>query len=356
MDETRPPSLPSPRGLPSPEEELHHLKAVLENLAEGVIALDSAGCLRLANRKARQIFDLGGRDCVGKPMAAFVPREELLNALQNPDGEAPRQVEIDLRPGRVYSARVTPLPSGGTTITLVDISHFKEIDRIKSEFVNTISHDLRSPLTAILGYIELIERAGEINRKQKDFIRRVQMSVHNITDLINDLLDLGQIEAGLDQHKESVSIPTIVQMAVESYHLVMEQKKQELVLELPQELPVVRGNALRLRQMLQNLIDNATKYSPEGSRIVIRATAQEGQLILQVEDNGLGIPLTDHPYIFVKLYRGSNISPQIPGSGLGLTIVKSIVESHGGRYWFESSEGEGSTFTVVLPVAGPPPR
>jgi two-component system NtrC family sensor kinase len=259
-------------------------------------------------------------------------------------------VEIGLESGRFYIAQVSPVPGVGKTITIQDITHFKELDNIKNEFVHTVSHDLRSPLTAILGYVELIERVGEINAQQKDFIRRVQTSVQNITELINALLELGRIEAGFDQKKEPVPIPMIVQYAVDGLQHQFEQKGHEVIVDMHDHLPPVFGNPVRLRQMINNLLENAIKYTPDGGQVFVRARAEGDQIILQIQDTGVGIPPADQPYIFDKLYRASNVPMDSKGTGLGLAIVKSIVENHEGRLWFDSNLGRGTTFTVVLPA------
>ena len=137
---------------------------------------------------------------------------------------------------------------------------------------------------------------------------------------------------------------------LENGNLVLEGKSQELDIDIPDELPPVLGNPVRLRQMMNNLISNGIKFAPEGGHITIRVRAEGNQIITQIIDDGPGIPATDQPYIFDKFYRASNVHPDSPGTGLGLAIVKSIVENHMGRIWVESVLGDGTTFTVVLPT------
>ncbi|MBN2147154.1 MAG: HAMP domain-containing histidine kinase, partial [Anaerolineales bacterium] len=185
----------------------------------------------------------------------------------------------------------------------------------------------------------------------KEFIRRVQFSVNNITTLINDLLDLGRIEAGFDTRKEIVPLPVIINYAVEGLKNRYIEKSQFLTLDIPRDLPSVLGNPVRLRQMIGNLLSNSIKFTPNDGKIAIRARSEAGQLIIQIIDNGPGILPADQPYIFDKFYRGSNIPMDSPGTGLGLAIVKSIVEDHQGRIWLTSTPGQGSVFTVVLPIA-----
>ena len=206
-----------------------------------------------------------------------------------------------------------------------DITYLKELDRIKSDFVSTVSHDLRSPLTAILGYVELIDRVGAVNEQQKEFIHRVQISVQNITSLINDLLDLGRIEAGFDVRKEVVPFSAIISYAVDGLHGRATDKAQQLTVDVAEGLPQVLGNPVRLRQMINNLLGNAIKYTPPNGQVNVSARAEGGQIILQVKDNGPGIPPADQPYIFDKFYRASNAPLDTPGTGLGLAITVSTM-------------------------------
>ena len=332
------------------EIERNKLETILTGIEEGVIVVDHEKRIVLVNRKAREAFDIYERDLIGKRSREVIQHQELLEILRGSQQDTPSHVEISLPDGRVLNAQLTLIEEIGLVLTMQDITHLKELDRIKSDFVSTVSHDLRSPLTAILGYIELIERVGAVNKQQREFIRRVQASVHSITALINDLLDLGRIEAGFDIRKEIVPLEAIINYAMEGLTVRSEHKSQELKMDIPPNLPSVLGNPVRLKQMFNNLISNAIKYTPEGGSIIIAVRAEGHQIISQVIDNGPGIPPSEQPYIFDKFYRGSNIPQEIPGTGLGLAIVKSIVENHLGRIWVHSSLGEGTIFTVVLPT------
>jgi two-component system NtrC family sensor kinase len=248
--------------------------------------------------------------------------------------------------------QVTTVPAVGILATLHDITYLKELDRIKTDFVNMVSHDLRSPLTAILGYVELIQRAGEVSPQQTEFIERIRLSVNNITALITDLLDLGRIEVGLDEEIESVPLSLIISDAIDSLDQRLKKKKQKLKLEIEGELPSVAGNPTQLRQMLENLLNNAVKYTPEGGSIRLLGFEEDGQVILQVADTGPGIPTKEQRRIFDRFYRASNVTKDIQGTGLGLSIVKSIVDNHRGRIWVDSILGKGAVFTIVLPIEG----
>lgn len=328
--------------------ERSKLEGVLSNVEDGVLVVDPDGRIMLANHSASDALGLDDR-VLGRLVEDILLHEDIVELL-DPDQDKPARREIKLDDGRTLIAHRTLIPEIGVAITMQDITHLKELDRIKSEFVNNVSHDLRSPLTAILGYIELIERVGPVTDQQRDFIRRVQISVHNITALINDLLDLGRIEAGFDTRFEPVSLVSMIKVVSDSVAPHFQEKRQEFRLDVPGDLPSVLGNPTRLRQMFTNLVGNANKYTQPEGLVVLRGRAQGAQVIIQVIDNGQGIPVSDQPYIFDKFFRASNISKDAPGTGLGLSIVRSIVDSHGGRIWVDSTPGKGTTFTVVLPV------
>jgi two-component system NtrC family sensor kinase len=247
---------------------------------------------------------------------------------------------------------ISPIPQVGIVFTMSDITNLKKLDRIKTDFVHTVAHDLRSPLTAILGYVELIERAGTINDLQKDFIRRVQVSVHNITSLVDDLLDLGRIESGFDSRKEALLLDQIIQYSVDSFKKRIGEKNHQLQINLPTPYPPLFGNPVQMRQMVDHLLENAIKYTPNGGTITISSVVEKNQIILRFGDSGIGVPALDLPYIFDKFYRASNAGNEVTGTGLGLAIVKSIVENHSGRIWIDSTPGKGTTFTIVLPLRG----
>ena len=247
--------------------------------------------------------------------------------------------------------RVSRVPGLGTVASLHDISYLKELDRLKGDFVNTVSHDLRSPLTAILGYVELIERAGSVNAQQAEFINRVKSSVYTTTNLIDDLLKLGRVEVGVLDEVTPVNLELLVVNALANFQSQVQEKGQTLNLRKTGELPSVLGSRTQLSQMVDNLISNAVKYAPPGGQIRMMLREEGNQVILHVADNGPGIPLEEQGRIFEKFYRATNAPNGVPGTGLGLAIVKTIVDNHRGRIWVDSKPGKGAVFTVVLPVA-----
>jgi signal transduction histidine kinase/CheY-like chemotaxis protein len=332
------------------EIERKKYEILLNSVQDGILILDQDMRVRLINPAASAAFELEGEKVNHKPFKEAIQHPDLIDLLSKKEINQPYRGEIALEDGQVLSAQVTPIPELGLAVIMRDITYLKELDSIKSDFVGTISHDLRSPLTAILGYLELLKRVGPLNDQQQEFTHRIQVSVQNITSLINDLLELGRIEAGFDTRKEAVPLSALLQFTVESMQSLAAQKEQTLESDIPDMLPHVLGSPLQLRQMFSNIIDNALQYSPRGGRVYIRALAEDEQIIIQITDPGIGIPLADQPYIFDKFYRGSNVPSDSPGTGLGLAIVKIIADNHRGRIWVESTIGQGSSFTVILPA------
>jgi two-component system NtrC family sensor kinase len=330
--------------------ERNKFETVLARIHDGVIVMDHDRRILLVNQEASQALGLQESQWSNRLIQDIITQSELIDLVNSAGHSLSDRTEVSLEDGRVFSAMLAPIPEVGMAITLHDITNLKKLDRIKSDFVNTVSHDLRSPLTAILGYAELVERAGPVNDLQRDFIQRVQVSVHNITMLVDDLLNLGRIEAGFDSRNEKVVLPQIVEFSAEGFQKSLHDKDVQLQVQLPADFPVLYGNPVQLRQMVDNLLDNAIKYTPRGGQIRIQGTREENQIILQFSDTGMGIPTLDLPYIFDKFYRASNASAEVTGSGLGLSIVRSIVENHQGRIWVNSTVNAGTTFTVVLPL------
>jgi two-component system NtrC family sensor kinase len=333
------------------ERERQKYHTILTNVRDGVLVLDEERRILLINEACLIAFGLQEPDCLGKTIDQVISNQDLILMLRQAPAQWAKGGEIRLEDGRIWNCQLTPIPEVGIAVTMHDITHLKELDRVKSEFVSAVSHDLRSPLTAILGYSELIGRVGPLNDRQREFIQRVQVSVQGITALISDLLDLGRIEAGLDAHKELIDLRPLIRQSLENLSSFLVEKGQKLEVEISPSTPLIWGNAVRIQQMINNLVSNAIKYTPKGGRLGVRTRQEDGQAVLQVWDHGVGIPPAEQPYIFDKFYRASNLPEDTGGTGLGLTIVKSIVEDHQGRIWVESTPGQGTTFTIVLPAA-----
>jgi PAS domain S-box-containing protein len=333
------------------EAERSRLEMVFNNIHDCVMILDIEGRILLINPAMCRTFGLDEASSVGKPVLEVVNHPDLRALLTRNDPTDPLQYhEVSFADGRVGNAQLTVIHDVGRALTMQDITYLKEMDRMRSEFVHTVSHDLRSPLTSVIGYTELVERAGTLNDLQHDFLRRIQDSVQQITGLINDLLDIGSMEAGFDTHREFVQLDGILRYTINMLQGQITSKQLMVKTDISPSLPALRANPIRLRQVMDNVVGNAIKYSYPDGEINISIHSEGDQVILQVTDAGPGIPAADQPRIFDKFYRASNINSDIEGSGLGLAIVKTIVESHQGRIWVESTEGKGSSFFIVLPV------
>jgi two-component system NtrC family sensor kinase len=305
----------------------------------------------MVNPAMCRAFGINAQSAMGKSVFDVITHPDVLNLITRADSNDPFQYhEVSFPDGRVGNAQFTEIHGVGHALTMQDITYLKEVDRIRTEFVHTVSHDLRSPLTSVIGYAELVDRAGPLNENQQEFLKRIQDSIQHITSLINDLLDLGKIEAGMDTRREFVQLEGILHYTLEMLQGQIRAKNLRVQIEIAPALPPLRANPVRLRQVLDNVIGNAIKYSYVNSEIQIAIHFEENQIILKVSDQGPGIPVADQPHIFDKFYRGTNVDSDVEGSGLGLAIVKNIVENHQGRIWVESTVGKGSSFFIVLPV------
>jgi PAS domain S-box-containing protein len=332
------------------EAERSKLEAIIANIQDGVIVMDAQQKILFVNHSIRDIFGLVGNEITGKFLGDVIPNADL-RALLVRSSEGPLKYhEINFDDGRVFNAQYTPIPRIGAAVTMQDISYLKELDRLKSDFLHTVSHDLRSPLTSILGYTELIERTGPLNENQTEFLHRLQGSIQHITTLVNDLLDLGRLEAGFDTRREIVQLENILKFSLDMFDAQVRKKNIVLTKEIGSAMKGIRANPIRIRQMMDNLIGNAIKYTPDEGLVQVSMTMQDNQIILKVQDNGPGIPVEEQSHVFEKFYRATNAPDGVEGSGLGLAIVKSIVDSHQGRVWVESNAEKGSSFIVILPA------
>ena len=334
------------------ETELARLESVFNNIQDCVMILNQQNVITLLNPAMCRAFSLDPKTALGKPVLDVIKHPDLHILITRMDTRDLYQYhEISFPDGRVGNAHFIAIRDVGYAFTMQDITYLKEVDRARSEFVHTVSHDLRSPLTSVIGYAELIERAGSLNEQQHDFVRRIQDSIQHITSLINDLLDLGSIEAGIDTRREFVRMEGLLRYTLDMLRGQITAKYLKIQTDIAPNLPALRANPVRLRQVLDNIVGNAIKYSRPKGEISVSIRAEGNQMILQVIDQGPGIPPSDQPHIFDKFYRGTNIDSDVEGSGLGLAIVKNIVENHQGRVWVESTVGKGSSFFIVLPVA-----
>ncbi|GAB4341948.1 MAG: hypothetical protein Kow00117_21520 [Phototrophicales bacterium] len=334
-------------------QEHERLSSVLDSIADVVIVVDADGTIVRISQSAIMALRLFiGQDYVGEKVSAleFSPLLRVYErALQS--NEQTEAEELKLPNGRDYHTRIVSLPMGGHTIVMQDITAFKETDRLKSELVATVSHDLKQPLSVMRGYVDLLQMKNTFDASSMNFIHRLENSINSMRQLIDDLLDLARIESGVSVTMQPVKIKPILMQCVESHRSDVESKAMTLTVNLPDDLPEIEGEEQRLQQIFNNLISNAIKYTPPEGWVKISAEVREATLRIIVQDSGLGISPEDQPRIFDRFYRVRRPeTDSIDGTGLGLAIVKKLVEMHQGKIRLESKLGEGSTFVLTFPV------
>ncbi len=342
------------------ESERRRLAAILASTADAIIVTDSRNRIVLINPAAEQTYGIVGSNAVGVPLTEAIADEPLhdlfARVLNVKRGLAE---EVPSPDGRVLYASVSPISGAegqiiGQVAVMRDITYLKELDDMKSEFVATVSHDLRSPLTFMRGYATMISMVGQVTSKQEEFINKILGGINQMTALIDDLLDIGKIDAGIGVEMGPCRLQTIVRVVVDSLRSRAEAKGLSLDLDVLDDLPPLIGDEVLLRQAVTNLVDNAIKYTPAPGAVKVGITTQDGYLVVWVKDTGIGIAPADQRRLFEKFYRIKRRDTiTIKGTGLGLAIVKSIAERHSGRVWVESQLGQGSTFYMALPQAQP---
>lgn len=335
------------------------LAAILASTPDPVLVTDQRNHLLLANPAAWQATRWGAELVEGRPIEAIIPQKALVKLLRLPADDTQQSDEVTMADGRVYLATASTVMAEerrvGRVCVMRDVTHFKELDALKSEFVATVSHDLRSPLTLMRGYATMLEMVGNLNDQQTGYVRKIVTGVETMSRLVNNLLDLGRIEAGVDLQLEMVPVQDVVDRVVGALQLQATQKRIQLTTEMPPHtIPLVEADQSLLQQALHNLVDNAIKYTDSGGKVGLRVTARQDRMVFEVSDTGIGIAPVDLPRLFEKFYRaGQKEVLKRHGTGLGLAIVKSIAERHGGQAWVDSQLGKGSSFYLAIPLRQP---
>jgi len=338
-------------------DERSTLAAVLASTSDAVIMVNQSGVVLLANGAVRPMLGLASDQITGRPLLEavdYVPLRQLFAAGR------PGTSELPLPDGRVAQASMVPVttPFGepvGLAVILRDISLLKNLEQMKNEFVNTVSHDLKSPITVIAGLADLMMRSDPRDPRFKSRCEDIRETAQHMSELVTDLLDLGKIEAGLEAGREEADLVALIREAARIVGAHAEAKSIALDVQTPPEAETIAARS-RIRQALVNLLDNAVKYTPDGGRVTLWAAFSAGAqgpetLTIRITDTGIGIPARDLPHVFDKFFRvKSDATQATTGTGLGLAITKSIVEAHGGRIRVESVEGAGTTFVVELPL------
>ena len=368
--------------------ELERLKlaAIVESSDDAITSADLDGIVTSWNKGAERMFGYTAEEMVGQSGSVLVPEGETADSSERiasvvKSGEGRFETTRRRNDGTLIDIAVTMSAvrnSAGEVIGVAAIAQditdrrrleqeredftrelevrnerLLELDHLKDEFVALVSHELRTPLTSIRGYLELVldGEAGEVTDEQRQFLGVVERNANRLLDLVGDLLFLAQIEAGkLSLEFGAVDLAAVAAESVETARPLAEEKEITLTLATS-PLPLLAGDRARLAQLLDNLVSNAVKFTPQGGRVDVRASSSRENAILEVRDTGMGIPADEQEHVFERFFRTSRATEQaIQGTGLGLAISKAIVHAHGGRITLASSDGEGATFRVTIPI------
>lgn len=356
------------------QEEASRSQAILQAVADGVFVTSADNKITFVNASAEKVLGVKAEHMLGKSLDVFsglfaeaattwmdtIRRWSEDTSLYQPGDFYAEKLELGN--GRIALVHLAPVILQndflGTVSIFRDITHEVEVDRLKSEFVATVSHELRTPMTAIKGYIDLLMlgATGVLNDTQDHFLGIVRGNIDRLNVLVDDLLDISRIEAGrISIEAQPIDLREVAQdiLSETLSRSQTEGKQMELALDAPEKLPLVAGDSARVRQILDNLVDNAYCYTPQGGQIRVSIQQKDGELQVDVHDNGVGISAEDQGRIFDRFFRGEHpFVLATPGTGLGLPIVRELVEMHKGRLWMTSAgvPGKGSTFSFTLPI------
>ncbi len=350
-------------------QEKHRLDAILEYSADGVLILNSGHRVAVFNRALAQLTGWAATDVIGRRHDEVIRWARLDTDLDLTAAIAggwplssarPLYVEGDLRRrhGGTVSVGITYAPlfdREGRLVNIIanvrDITRFREADEIKSVFISVISHELKTPVALIKGYADTLRREDacwdpDITQESLSVIVE---EADRLNQLIDNLLDASRLQAGaLPLEMEQVALDALAERVAR--HFQVQTQDHLIVSDFPPDFPVARGDPNRLEQVLDNLVSNAIKYSPEGGTVEISGRALPEEVIVTVSDQGVGIPLEDQPRVFERFFRGARERRQsTPGAGLGLYLTKAIVEAHDGRIWVESSSEQGTAISFAIP-------
>jgi two-component system phosphate regulon sensor histidine kinase PhoR len=350
--------------------ERNRSSAILRSMVEGVAVIDAEERLVFYNRAFSEILIVDPANAEGRPLIEVVRNSDLVGlirrALRGDEGlqsdvtmgiTQTRSFSITAAPVKALDAAVSgrepQVKPSGAVVVLHDVTELRRLERVRQDFVANVSHEFKTPLTAIQGFAEtLLAGALDDPENNRRFLEIIRNHAIRLARLTNDLLKLARIEAGkMEVEFSSVGLLELIEGCTETTLLKANRKEITLEITVPPQLPAVRGDATLLRDVLQNLLDNAIQYTPARGHVSVIATAGPREAVVTVADTGIGIPLADSERIFERFYRvDAARSREAGGTGLGLSIAKHIVEAHGGKLWVESTVGQGSKFSFSLPL------
>ncbi|MFH2067379.1 MAG: ATP-binding protein [Pseudomonadota bacterium] len=343
--------------------EKSRMGVLVNQLSGGVMATDTRKRIALANPAFLKMIDYFGQDVIGRQVSEVFQNESIEGMIDQALAMSTESIsdftkELDFGKN-ILSVRCIPFRDRlnrnlGTITVMYDITAMKKIDQLKTDFVNMVAHEIRSPLNSIAMQLKVIldGLAGAVTEKQKEILDRASKKINALSNLSTELLDLAKIESGLiTQEKEEFHIGSLLEDQVAFFQQAAAAKGISLELDAVPGLPPVLANKRNMEEVFSNLITNAIHYTPENGKISILAVAVKNHLCVSITDTGFGIPSEDLPKIFDRFYRVKNEKTRyITGTGLGLPIVKSILDAHNGKIRVESEPDKGSTFYVYLPI------
>ena len=329
-----------------------------DDLAEGVLAVDPRSTVVFANASAHRILDRRPGTLVGgSAMEAFLDhRVEDLVAAARRQGSAAGELAPRISDGRWLVARARRGHGELVWVALEDVSELRRLQRIRAEFLDNLSHELRTPVTNVNLLLEMLARdAGQLPPRAGERLERLQVEAAQLAQMVSELLDLASIEGGQPLLLAEIDLADVAREQVERLHVFAERSGVTLSLDATGPAPAVRGDATRLGQAILNLVHNAVKFSEPGDVVVVRIAATDSGATVAVVDEGAGIPRADRDRVFERFYKVDRARRRgTGGTGLGLSIARHVVEAHGGTMRVDSEEGVGSTFTIELPIVGAP--
>ena len=335
---------------------------IIDGITDGVIVTDAAGKILLINPAAVKMLRENQHTLVATDVSVFSHVPDLQEVFLEPAETTTREIEVyDPRHAshRILKTTAVPLKDErgvllGKVAVFHDITSFKEVDRLKSEFISQVSHELRTPLTSIKGYIDNLRDgiAGTLREKQVDYLDRMAKNADHLVRLISDLLDVSQIESGKMTLKlTTLSLRDLIEEVVQNLRPLSDEKPLEIIFEKFNGASRIRGDHDKLVQVITNLLYNAIKFTPPKGRITITLQQDEQFLKTSIQDTGIGIPPEKQSQIFERFYQiEQELSSKEKGTGLGLYIAKNIIEMHKGQIWVTSEVGKGSQFSFNLPI------
>ncbi|EKD89507.1 MAG: hypothetical protein ACD_34C00007G0001 [uncultured bacterium] len=331
------------------------LESVLSSTPEPVLVVGESGRLLMANEAAENVAGLIEASSEDGRQVAGIKSIEFIDFLNGNRDKVNKSGEISID-GKIFEISVSPVKVEnamvGTVCVLRDITEFRDMEKMKSDFVATVSHDLRAPMGIVRGYATMLQMVGELNEQQKEYANKMINDLDVIDQMVDKLLDLGRIESGSVLQVEKIAPMDLFDEVMKVLQPLATQRKVQIMRELTiaQSLEIDADKAL-LQQALYNLLDNAIKFSPLSGKIALRLQVNPENVVFEIQDHGPGIAPLDIDKIFDKFSRnGSKDNGALRGSGLGLSIVKSIAERHHGKVWAVSTLGKGSTFFLQVPI------